>query len=192
MAMTSPVRGAHEGCSCTPHAAGARLQNLLGLPESGSGHAASRAGCMRQYAQETVRGPPQAKKPDTTMLPINHLVFRKSICPSLLGLVGDAQMVEYIDIMANREAYPEARECPLWVKSGHSAIPGRTSAIGGKADIGEGLIRNCDPNVRYWGQSGRSRGRGSMSAYSQKRTLEPVPPFKNSHTTMQGLVHSTS
>ena len=25
---------------------------------------------------------------------INHLVFRKAICPSLQGLVGDAQMVE--------------------------------------------------------------------------------------------------
>jgi len=25
------------------------------------------------------------------------------------------------------------------------------SAIGGKADIGKGLMRNRDPNVRYWG-----------------------------------------
>ena len=62
---------------------------------------------------------------------INHLVFRKSICPSLLGLVGDAQMVEYIDIMANREAYPEARECPLRVINGPPAPCPFTSAVGG-------------------------------------------------------------
>ena len=28
----------------------------------------------------------------------NHLVVRKAICPSLHGLIGNAQMVEYIDI----------------------------------------------------------------------------------------------
>jgi len=30
-------------------------------------------------------------------------------------------------------------------------MPSPMSAIGGEADIGEGLIRNRDPNVRYWG-----------------------------------------
>ncbi len=44
-----------------------------------------------------------------------------------------------------------SRECPLWVKSRHSAPHPFMSAIGGKADIGEGLIRNRDLNVRYWG-----------------------------------------
>ncbi len=45
------------------------------------------------------------------------------------------------------------------------------SAFGGKADLGDGLIRNRDPNVRYWGLSGRSRHAPKESAYSHKRTL---------------------
>ncbi len=39
----------------------------------------------------------------------------------------------------------------LWVKSRHPTTPCRTSAIGGKADIGRCLTRNHDLNVRYWG-----------------------------------------
>ncbi len=31
--------------------------------------------------------------------------------------------------------YAEMPQCPLWVKSGHSAIPSPMSAFGGKADI---------------------------------------------------------
>jgi len=46
------------------------------------------------------------------------------------------------------------RQCPLWVNSGHPAEGRFMSAIGGKADIGRGLTRNHDLNVRYWGLSG--------------------------------------
>ncbi len=36
---------------------------------------------------------------------INHLVFRKAVWPSLQGVMGDAQMVEYIDFRANKAAF---------------------------------------------------------------------------------------
>ncbi len=55
------------------------------------------------------------------------------------------------DEMAEAFGHRNDAQCPLWVISGHSAIPSPMSAFGGKADIGEGLIRNRDPNVRYWG-----------------------------------------
>ncbi len=42
-------------------------------------------------------------------------------------------------------------QCPLWVKSGHTAPHPFMSAIGGKADIGRCLTRIYDLNVRYWG-----------------------------------------
>jgi hypothetical protein len=51
----------------------------------------------------------------------------------------------------NRRITPQGLQCPLWVKSGHPTTPRRTSAIGGKADIGKGLMWNRDPNVRFWG-----------------------------------------
>ncbi len=46
-------------------------------------------------------------------------------------------------------------ECPLWVKSRHPTPWAFMSAIGGKADIREGLTNFRAANVRYWGLSGR-------------------------------------
>jgi hypothetical protein len=43
------------------------------------------------------------------------------------------------------------RTLPLWVISGHAAPCPFMSAFGVIADIGKGLIRNRDLNVRYWG-----------------------------------------
>ena len=62
----------------------------------------------------------------------------------------DRDLTDVLTLRANLPS-SSSRECPLRVISGHSAIPRRTSAIEGKADIGEGLIRNRDPNVRFRG-----------------------------------------
>ncbi len=81
-----------------------------------------------------------------------------------------------LEVLAVSPVRLEFSSCPLWVKSGHPAPWPFMSAIGGKADIGEGLMRNRHLNVRFRGLSGRSRAARCMSAYSHKRTFGiPLP-----------------
>ena len=65
----------------------------------------------------------------------NPLVFRKAICPSLQGLVGNAQMVEYIVTTAIGMAFLHAGECRPRVISGHSETPPGCLLLGGRADV---------------------------------------------------------